>query len=112
MLDLFHTAYRYEVVTYSGGVDEFDNPIPGVPRIELRTYTIRTFTPKGFVIDLGYRDRFVNTGALKQFAHRNEKDALVAFIARRKCEARILKARLEKSQAMLTEAEHILKAKA
>jgi hypothetical protein len=98
-------AFRYETVTYSGGVDQYDDPIPGVPEIVIRTFFVEKFTPKGFRVGLGNGSRFVNTSAQKQYAHLDPKDALIAYRERRKSEERILRKRLADCVRLREDAE-------
>lgn len=93
------TFYRYEDVKYAPPLDEYDMPI-GKGRLEvvLREYQVLHRTPCGVRLET---DRFVNTTKVKQFAHATKAAALTSFMARKKSEARIYLARLERAEFAL-----------
>ena len=91
--------YRYQEQSYSNGVDQFDNPLPGYKlKIELHTYRIIRETPKGVWINDYGKDRFVLLTAKKKFACRTKEEALESFIARKNRQIGILSAQLEKAK--------------
>lgn len=83
--------YRYEMMRYSLGVDEWDNPIPGCRvDVSLHDYPIVKRTPKGAWIDIYGRRRFVLLSARKQFACETPEQAARSFVARKQRQLRIL----------------------
>lgn len=104
--------YRYEVVLYSAGVDEFDNPLgPARPELKERHYKLLKRTPKGVWIrdDGSMRSkRFINQTRTKQFAHETREKALEAYIARNGCNQSILRGKLSHLEHMHARASILL----
>ena len=61
--------FRFEEATYSRGVDQFDDPLPGYTlEVHLHKFPIESKTPKGvWIVDWGGRKRFVLLTARKRF---------------------------------------------
>jgi hypothetical protein len=77
--------YRYDVIQYCLGIDEYGDPIKGIGKIEIRKqeFDIIKHTPKGAWIDNFGTPKFVNLHANKKFACITEKEALISFIRRK-----------------------------
>lgn len=104
--------YRYEDVQYAGPVDEFDRLLgPGPLRIMLRTFPVTRHTPSGVWLSnassrYAYRpERFVLRDAKKRFACPTKKEALESFIARKKRQAGIHRARMQRAELALNAAK-------
>ena len=92
--------FRYEDRRYAPPVDEFDRPIgEGSMDIMLRKYPVIKYTPKGVWLDLSFNDhRFVLIGARKRFACPTVEEAKVSFIARKRRQASIYRARMNSAE--------------
>jgi hypothetical protein len=99
--------YRYEIVRYSNGVDEFDDPLPGHSvTVELRGFMVLRHTTKGVWIKTGAGDeRFVLKNARKRFACPTKQEALDSFIARQRRMISILEAQVKDSRIGIRIAE-------
>ncbi len=89
------TLYRYDIVRWSLGVDQFDEPIPGA-RIEVHCieYPILKRTAKGAWIDVGSAGhRFVRQTARKQYACETPALAAESFRYRKASQIHVLAAR-------------------
>lgn len=106
--------YRYEDRTYSRGVNEFDDPLPGYTlRVELYEYPIVKRTPKGawiytglcFPMPLDLEDRkeqrFVCLTRRKKYACETKEDAMESFRARKQRQISILRAQLQHAKNAL-----------
>jgi hypothetical protein len=99
--------YRYQEQSYSIGVDQFDNPLPGYHLIiELYSYRVIRETSKGVWINDYGKDRFVLLTARKKFACRTKEEALESFIARKNRQIKILSDQLEKAKLAKKYAEN------
>jgi hypothetical protein len=99
--------YRYQEQSYSIGVDQFDNPLPGYQlKIELYSYRVIRETSKGVWINDYGKDRFVLLTARKKFACRTKEEALESFIARKNRQIKILSLQLEKAKLAKKYAEN------
>ncbi len=111
--------YRYYAVHYSLGVDQWDDPLPGYRlSIQLEKFAILKRTPKGawirfdrFSMDPADDKKFVLLTANKRYACPDLDSAMESFIARKKRQILILKARLQSTQAALNLAESLEKGK-
>lgn len=102
--------YRYEDVQYAAMLDEFENQV-GVSRPELRlfTYPIKSRTPKGVWLDMGFGDRkFILLTARKRYACPTREEALASFVARKERQADILGSQLARVQTVLEIAKCLL----
>jgi hypothetical protein len=92
--------YRYEIVRYSNGVDEFDDPLPGHSvAVEVRDFMVLRHTPKGVWIETWAGDkRFVLKDARKRYACPTKEEALDSFIARQRRRVSILEAQAQDSR--------------
>lgn len=97
-------AYRYVDVGTSS-IDEWDEVVSTGTKIYLEAYTIISHTPKGFWIRYFLRRRFVLNTARKRFACLTIEDARESYIARKKAQARIYKARLHIAEKILAHVE-------
>ncbi len=98
--------YRYEDVAYAAPFDD-TGCLPGTLEVELRTYRVVRRTAKGAWIagcfpdsdgfDLIGAERFVLLAARKRFACPTIDEARQSFIARKRKQARIYKARMERA---------------
>lgn len=99
------TWYRFENFRYAGGVDEWGDPIPGDGRAAVRVVEIAVvkFTPKGaWVIDhYDDRKRFVLGAARKRYACPTIEEARASFVARKRRQIQILKARARDAEEAL-----------
>lgn len=85
--------YRYDAITYHEiGV-----------RVNEYKYSLLNETPKGYWIYQNYVDdkRWVSKTAKKRFAYPTREEALTSFIARKKCQIRILEAQLGNAKSAL-----------
>ena len=102
--------YRYEDVRYAAMLDEWENPI-GVSRPELRllTYPIKSRTPKGVWLDMGFGDRkFILLTARKRYACPTKEEALASFVARKERQADILGSQLARVNTVIEIAKCLL----
>jgi hypothetical protein len=102
--------YRYEIVRYSNGVDEFDDPLPGHSvAVEVRDFMVSRHTPKGAWIKTYSGDeRFVLKDARKRYACPTKEEALDSFIARQRRRISILEAQAEDSKIGIRIAEGLV----
>lgn len=99
--------YRYEDVHWASPVDEWGYSCGlGQITIELRSYEVLRRTAKGVWIRLYNGDaRFVLSDARKKFACPTKEAAKQSFLARKKRQLSIYKARAEEVQRVLALAE-------
>jgi hypothetical protein len=107
--------YRYEDVTYAAPFDE-TGTLPGTLVVELRTYQVVRRTDKGCWVALCSNDtpggddqflgmeRFVLTGAHKRFACPTIEEARLSFIARKRRQASIYRAKMERALWAISQA--------
>lgn len=96
--------YRYEDVRYAAAVDEYGYARgPGRTEVRLLELQVSKVTPKGVWLALGGwgTPRFVLREARKQYASPTIDAALTAFIARKRRQCRILRARLANAEEAL-----------
>ena len=99
--------YRYQEQTYSLGVNQFDDPLPGYTlSVNLYSYPIIRKTPKGVWIDDYGKERFILLSAKKKFACQTKKEALESFIARKTQQIRILSNQLDQAKLAKKYAEN------
>jgi len=113
------TWYRYNDVAYSTGYDEYRDCSSGTRiEVELTEYEVLRYTPKGAWINASpYRsatsfkhmkdEKFVLLSARKRFAHPTKEEAMTSFIARKKAQIRIYKARVKHAEEALKRAEEL-----
>ena len=93
--------YRYDETQYAGGVDEYGDPIPGSRgplAVTRSSYPVVRHTPKGVQLDMGDgTQRFVSHSWIKQFACATDEAARTSFLARKRREAGIYKARAQQA---------------
>lgn len=99
--------YRYDDISYAPSLDEYDNPIAGSSRREVRLSKWRVLkrTPKGVRIeDYGYngRGRFVSNTSRKRFALETPELALASYVARKKRQISIYENRLAAAKLFLS----------
>ncbi|TGT76186.1 MULTISPECIES: hypothetical protein [unclassified Mesorhizobium] len=101
--------YRIDETTYSAGVDEWGDPLPGGPtRPNLHAYKARKHTPCGVVIDdYSERGKFINRNWRKQFALPTVEEAIVSYRARKERQIGIYQANIR----AINEALHYLNTK-
>jgi hypothetical protein len=99
--------YRYEIVRYSNGVDEFDDPLPGHSiAVQVRDFMVLRHTTKGVWIKTWAGDeRFVLKNARKRYACPTKQEALDSFIARQRRRISILEAQAKDSRIGIRIAE-------
>ncbi len=95
--------YRYDAIIYSGGLDEFDNPLGvGTTSLRLSRYRVVRRTPKGVWVDGGFfKEKFVLLSARKKFACPTKKEAAVSFAARKKRQIGLLENQLRTARQAL-----------
>lgn len=99
------TAYRFEDRRCSVA-DEYGDHSYSVTEIHLHAFEITKRTRCGiWVKSWGCDRRFVNQKATKQFAHETIEDALRSFVARKKRQEQIYRARAD----LAREAVHVLR---
>jgi hypothetical protein len=90
--------YRYEDVQYASQLNEYDEPIgPGRLEVKLREIPVIKHTPKGVWIGYGngiLEKKFVLRDSRKRYACPTIEEAKESFIARKKCQVGIYRARL------------------
>lgn len=101
--------YRYEDVAYAAPFDE-TGTLPGTVKVELRTFKLIRRTPKGFWVALAAGSfigctRFVLAGARRKFACPTIAEARTSFIARKRRQAGIYKARLDRALWAIAEVQ-------
>jgi hypothetical protein len=72
--------YRYEKVCYHEELRGWENE--NNVEIILREFKIIRNTPKGYVIKLGSKEKWVSSTGKKRFAYKLKDDALTNFIKR------------------------------
>ena len=100
--------YRYEDVAYAAPFDE-TGTLPGTVKVELRTYKVVKRTPKGAWVVPIYAGhwhadddrRFVLAKSRKRFACPTIEEARASFVARKRAQIRIYKARIERAESAL-----------
>lgn len=94
--------YRYEDVRYASSIDEFDQPLgDGYLEVKLREYPVFKHTAKGVWLGWASRDKFVLKNSRKQYACPTIEEAKQSFIARKKRQASIYRARLRDAEKAL-----------
>lgn len=94
--------YRFEEVSYSAGLDEWEQPLgPSEVKVHLRQFPVTIQTPKGVWIDAWNGPRFVLRDARKRYACPTKEEARVSFIARKKAQIRIYNARIRTAKLAL-----------
>jgi hypothetical protein len=94
--------YRYEDVRYASSLDEFDNPIgEGRLEVKLREFAVFKHTPKGVWIGWSGPEKFVLRESRKRYACPTIEEAKESFIARKKRQAGIYRARLRDAEKAL-----------
>lgn len=92
--------YRYEERHYAPPVDEFDNVCgPGRTEVVLLEFPVIGVTRKGVRLSTG---RFVLLNAHKRYACPTESEARESFLARKRAQIRILKARLTRAESSIS----------
>ena len=91
--------FRYDSVRYASSLDEFECPVgDGHLEVKLRKFPVLKHTPKGVWIN-GWRGRrFVLRDARKRYACPTLEEATESFIARKKRQAGIYRARLRDAE--------------
>lgn len=105
--------YRYEDRRTAGYVDECGDSLPGSGSLEVRLwrYPVLKETPRGVRLGGGAsltgdpKGRFVNREATKMFACPTEGCARKCFLARKRRQAAIYRARLRDAEAAIRMAE-------
>ena len=110
--DLF---YRFHNTLTSSGVNEYDEPVGhGYEKGWFTTYIVERVTPKGAVLfaptgpDQNYGLRLVLDHYTNKFAYPSKGEALLGFIARKKCEQAIMSRRYFRSREAESKAEKLL----
>lgn len=95
--------YRVEEKTWSPGVDQFDNPLPGVLlEVVCTKYYVVKKTPKGAWVTRWPNEsfqgsrHFILTSARKRFACPTKREAIASFYARKAKQKRILHSKLRR----------------
>lgn len=103
--------YRFDIVRYSNGVDQFDEPLPGhTVGLSCNEYPIVRRTPKGVWIDRGCMQKFVLLTATKQWACETKELAAESFLRRKVKQIQILRAQIaDAEEAMRLLAKQINK---
>lgn len=104
--------YRYEDVAYAAPFDDTGRSL-GTVKVELRTYQVVRRTAKGMYIALGGgsdgdflgMERFMLTDARRRFACPTIDEARQSFIARKRRQAGILKAQMDRALWAIAEIE-------
>lgn len=92
--------YRITETTYSAGVDDWGDPLPGGPTYpNLEAYRVLKETPKGVWLDAPSSDwkdrRFVNRSSRKRFACPTIEEAIESYKARKRRQIGIMKSRIK-----------------
>lgn len=104
--------YRYEMQLYSRGLDEFDNPLPGPPIVQLKRLTfpvIKRTNQGAWIYDYWQkgRNRWVNLMATKVYANETPELAINDFIERKKKHTWHLQNQLKVINLALDEAKRL-----
>jgi hypothetical protein len=111
--------YRYVDVAYAAPTDEFGESrhSRGSIEIQLREYSVIRHTAKGVWLDMslgggwsivGQPDqRFVLNDARRRFACPTREEALASFVARKRAQIRIYRARVFRAECALRSAERV-----
>lgn len=97
-------AYRYvdhHGTDYYTDVDSEVRPCGRYVEIKLETYTVLSYTPKGYWIKTSKGKQFINHSWGKKHAHLNLAEARHAFKIRKRQQQRILKEQLERISQVL-----------
>ena len=73
--------------------------------VVLKEYSIIRDTPKGYVIKIGQKERWVSATGKKRFAFKDKKDALTNFITRTNKSILIMKHNIDFAQLSLEKAK-------
>lgn len=91
--------YRVEETTYSAGVDEWGDPVPGGPtKTNLQAYEVIRLTPKGGWVAGDRGPVFVNLSWRKRFAVPTVEEAVTSFYARKTRQIRIAQATIRRAE--------------
>lgn len=95
--------YRVEETTYSAGVDEWGDPLPGGPtRPNLICCKVEKVTACGaWVLDRNGWPKFVNLSWGKRYALPTVGEAIVSFKARKQRQIRIAQADIKRAEEVL-----------
>lgn len=108
--------YRYEDVAVSTGYDEWGYSSGSRVELYLREYPVLRETPKGVWISLSCGEfhalgdqceRFVLLGARRRFACPTREEALDSFLARKRRQLSIHKARIRHVESAIAAAEDV-----
>lgn len=94
--------YRVEETTYSAGVDEWGDALPGGPtRPNLYLFEVLKYTRCGAWLDVYGERKFVNLQRNKRFALPTTEEAIASYKARKKRQIEIYAARINKIKEAL-----------
>lgn len=109
--------YRYDDVQYAASdYDDGYRHGPGETRVELSEYGVVRHTPKGVWVCAGPSwssqaidsmhgyERFVLISARKRLCYATKEEAMTSFIARKKAQIRIYKAKIARAERALAAA--------
>lgn len=110
MTDAPTSYFRYEEVRYGTGYTDQSGEYVSTGsyvKLQLREYQVLKHTPRGVRID-DYRlgGRFISRDWNKQWACPTVEEARLSFIARKKRQMLILRARLQQAEEAMALAEH------
>lgn len=88
------TLYRIESRTYASLYDDDYRNMSYSYEIVVEAFEVQAETPKGYWIRVYGDKKWVSKTSRKRYAYPTELEAYRAFIARRRCANRIMKARM------------------
>lgn len=97
--------FRVEETTYSAGVNEWGDPLPGGPtRTNLYTYRVLRETPCGVWLEWadGIEAKFVNRSWGKRYACPTVEEAVASFKARKRRQIGICKKRIRQAEEAMS----------
>lgn len=94
--------YRVTETTYSAGVNEWGDPIPGGPtRTNLESYAVMRHTPTGVWLETFDGPRFVSRNWNKMFATPTVDEAITSYRMRKARQLRILRSQIARTEDAL-----------
>jgi hypothetical protein len=99
--------YRFSDYSQSLGTDEWGRSYGSRVVVAMMAYHIKRHTPKGAWIDVHGTERFVRNNAKKRFATDTIAAALTSYMARKRRQISIYKARLDYAERALRQAEDL-----
>lgn len=97
--------YRYEKACYEECLRDLDDK--SNVQIRLEYYEVIRNTPKGHVIKVGRKEKWVSSTSKKRYAYQTEEEAMINFIRRTKRSIAIMKHFIDFSELALLKIKEI-----